>query len=346
MGAIAVHHTPTTDAPWDKSAVSADDETSLHYCYAWVDGSGDPKLKGSYKFPHALHMGGPANTHACTSILNILAGGMGGADIPEGDVAGVKAHAQAHLDDAKKPANDADRVRSLVNAIHGEKARLMNLASAGKPWYRIENKASGPAQVFLYNDIGLSGTSAEDFVHDLGGINSNQIELHMNTQGGEVFDGITIMNALKNHPADVTVHVDGMAASIGSVIAMGGDRVVMQEGSQMMIHDGSGICFGNAAEMRDLAALLDRVSNTIAGIYAGRAGGTTADWRAKMQTETWYGAQEAVDAGLADGVAGSGRASSDELDLSLFNAAPKARPQIDPAILRDAFASLKKGAAK
>ncbi|MBH1939135.1 Clp protease ClpP, partial [Streptomyces sp. AV19] len=99
---------------------------------------------------------------------------------------------------------------------------------------------------------------------------------------------------------------------IASVIAMAGDRIVMQPHSQMMIHDGSGLCVGNAADMRDMADLLDRQSDNIAGIYAERAGGTVKQWRTRMLAETWYSAQEAVEAGLADEVAKPGRPGREE----------------------------------
>jgi ClpP class serine protease len=117
--------------------------------------------------------------------------------------------------------------------------------------------------------------------------------------------------------------VDGLAASIASVIAMAGDRIVMAPNSQLMIHDGSGLCIGNAAEMRQMAELLDRQSNNIAEVYANRAGGTAEDWRALMEAETWYTAQEAVDAGLADEVASTrtltdGNSPQNSWDLSIF----------------------------
>lgn len=101
--AIAVHHTATTDEPWDGPAAVAgmpNDAAALRYCHAWVDSSGDASVKGSFKFPHHKTKGGPANLSACRNGLARLSG----ADIPSGDVAGVRAHLQAHLDDAKKSA--------------------------------------------------------------------------------------------------------------------------------------------------------------------------------------------------------------------------------------------------
>ncbi|MFI9235777.1 head maturation protease, ClpP-related [Streptomyces sp. NPDC053079] len=170
-------------------------------------------------------------------------------------------------------------------------------------WYRIKNLADGATEVAIYDEIGYWGVTASDFIAELKSIDSTEITLRLNSPGGEVFDGIAIMNALRSHPARVTTHVDGIAASIASVIAMAGDRIIMQPHSQMMIHDGSGLCIGNAADMREMADLLDKQSDNIAGVYAERAGGTVKQWRTKMLAETWYTAQEAVEAGLADEVA-------------------------------------------
>ncbi|MFI9200168.1 head maturation protease, ClpP-related [Streptomyces sp. NPDC053048] len=170
-------------------------------------------------------------------------------------------------------------------------------------WYRIRNLADGAAEVAIYDEIGYFGVTASDFIADLKALDAPEISLRINSPGGEIFDGIAIMNALRSHRARITTYVDGLAASIASVIAMAGDRIVMQPHSQMMIHDGSGLCIGNAGDMREMAELLDRQSDNIASIYAERAGGTVKQWRTRMLAETWYSAAEAVEAGLADEVA-------------------------------------------
>ncbi|MFJ8146563.1 head maturation protease, ClpP-related [Streptomyces sp. NPDC096048] len=175
------------------------------------------------------------------------------------------------------------------------------LASEKKP-YSIRNLAGGEADVMLYGEIGWLGTTADEFVADIKALSASQINLHLSSPGGSVFDGIAIMNALRAHPAPVTVYVDSLAASIASVIAMAGDRIVARQGAEFMIHEAAGLSVGNADEMREMAELLDRQSDKIAGIYAARAGGSVEDWRAAMKRETWFSAQEAVDAGLADEV--------------------------------------------
>lgn len=191
-------------------------------------------------------------------------------------------------------------------------------------WYRITNLRAGTAQVHIYDEIGYWGITAADLIGELSALDVAEIELHISSPGGEIFDGIAIYNALRSHTARVTTHVDSLAASIASVIAMAGDRVVMAPHSQMMIHDGSGLCIGNAADMREGAEQLDRQSDNIAAVYAERAGGTAAQWRKRMIAETWFTAKEAVEAGLADEVGDPGRQSEDEpamaarWDLSIF----------------------------
>ena len=180
---------------------------------------------------------------------------------------------------------------------------IAQLRQGRNDWYRITNAIGpGPATIHVYDEIGYWGITASDFVAELSQLNASAIDLHINSPGGEIFDGIAIMNALRAHPATVTTYVDSLAASIASVIAMAGDRIVMAANSQMMIHDGSGMCIGDAADMRELADLLDRQSDNIAAVYADRAGGTVAEWRALMTAETWFTAAEAVEAGLADEV--------------------------------------------
>ncbi len=160
--------------------------------------------------------------------------------------------------------------------------------------------ADTTAEVYLYEEIGYWGVTAQDFVDVLRDINASSIDLHINSPGGDVFDGVAIYNALADHPATVNVMVDGLAASAASFIAMAGDTVVMNRASQLMIHDASGFCIGNAADMAIMQGLLNRVSDTIAGIYSAKAGGDVAAWRDLMRDETWYSSAEAVTAGLAD----------------------------------------------
>ena len=174
-----------------------------------------------------------------------------------------------------------------------------------RDWYRIKNKKDDRAVVDLFDEIGYDpwwdvGISTTDFIKDLRAIKASTIELHINSPGGAAFDGLTIYNALRDHDARIEVVVDGLAASAASIVAMAGDKVTMNRGSEVMVHDASTIVWGNAAEMREVADVLDQLSSDIAAVYADRAGGTRAEWRETMSGEAWFSAQEAVDAGLAD----------------------------------------------
>ena len=140
------------------------------------------------------------------------------------------------------------------------------------------------------------------FVNELNAIDTKNIQLHINSPGGSVFDGIAIHAALVNHKATVNTIVDGIAASAASFIMQAGDTRSIEKPGTVMIHDASGLVLGNASDMRQMADLLDQMSDTIAGIYADRSGGKTADFRASMQAETWYTSSQAVAAGLADTV--------------------------------------------
>ena len=200
-------------------------------------------------------------------------------------------------------------------------------------WYAITAEAATDgaptrAKINIYDAIGgWWGTNAADFVTELDGLDVDELEVHVNSPGGAVWDGIAIMNSLKKHRARVTVIVDGLAASAASIVAMAGDEVVMAEGSQMMIHQASGGVWGNADYIRDMAAILDKIDNNLAGIYARRTGTTRASWLDLMRAETWYNADEAVEAGLADRADSSleGVDAEAAFDLSIFNYAGRSK---------------------
>lgn len=206
------------------------------------------------------------------------------------------------------------RLNRLANAVrertpastqqHGQ-----HNGQRGQSWYRIEARnTAGPAEIYVYDIIGEWGVTAGDFVNELRGLGSQPVDLHVNCEGGEIFDGLAIYEALCRYPAPVTGYVDGIAASSASFLMQACDERVMAKRSRMMIHDGHGLVIGNAADMREMADILDDLSDNIADIYAERAGGTRKQWRtamlgsAKASDGTWYDAQAAVTAGLADRV--------------------------------------------
>lgn len=175
----------------------------------------------------------------------------------------------------------------------------------GRTWFRmVTDLVDQPdtAAIYLYDEIGYWGVTAQDFVRDLMGLRVANIIVHINSPGGEVWDGLAIYHALRDHPATIEVRVDGIAASAASFIAMAGDTIVMQRNAQMMIHDAIGFCVGNVTEMQKMVEVLDAASDNIADIYVQQAGGTVEQWRTAMREETWYSGPEALAAGLCDSV--------------------------------------------
>lgn len=178
-------------------------------------------------------------------------------------------------------------------------------APAARDWYRVKAMTGGTVELYIYDLIGDWGVSANAFARELAELRADQIDVRLNSKGGDAWDGVAIYNALKTHPARCEVYVDGIAASAASVIMMAGERVVMRRGTRTMVHDASMMAWGNAAVMIEAAEILDGISQDMAGVYAAKAGGTPEQWRERMRGEgqrdgTWYSAEESVAIGLAD----------------------------------------------
>ncbi len=169
-------------------------------------------------------------------------------------------------------------------------------------WYAIKMQDATHAEVNIYDEIGGWGVTAKQFVGDLKAITASHITLRINSPGGEVFDATAIYNAIREHPAHVTTYIDGLAASAASVIALAGNQVNIADNAYMMIHNASVGVFGGADDMKKYADLLDKLNVTIAETYQKKGGNKLAHWQNLMAAETWFTAQEAVDAGLADAV--------------------------------------------
>jgi ATP-dependent protease ClpP protease subunit len=242
---------------------------------------------------------------------------------------------------------DLKRLTALAGQVRSKALKREHGGPHAK-WYRIENATDKTANVYLYGEIGADfwgdGTSSSDFVNELSGVTAGKVNLHVNSPGGQVFEGIAMHTAIAEHPARFTGKVDGLAASAASFILMACDEIQMAKSSKMMIHDaatGFAMASGNAEMLRefaqevlDTAALLDEMSDTIADLYDDKAGGGRAKWRNIMRAETWYSAAQAVDAGLADGIIGEAQTDGsptpatateveDEFDMSALLAAMK-----------------------
>jgi ATP-dependent Clp endopeptidase proteolytic subunit ClpP len=171
--------------------------------------------------------------------------------------------------------------------------------------FRLEVKGN-TAELYIYDQIGESmwggGCSASSMNAQLQELSSSidTIDCHVNSPGGDVFDGVAIYNMLAQHSAHVNMIVDALAASAASVICMAGDKILMPENAMMMIHDPWTMCVGNAADMRKLADDLDKIRDVIAITYQRRTGKDLAEIKNLMTDETWMDGQECVDRGFAD----------------------------------------------
>lgn len=232
----------------------------------------------------------------------------------------------------------------LRDATTTRPARRPRASTTPRDWYRVRAMAD-TTEIWLYDEIGWYGLPAQAMIDELKTITTPTITLRINSPGGDVFDGLAIYQALVTHPATVVTRIDGLAASAASLIAQAGDTVHIGPQAMMMIHDAWGVCVGNATDMTATAALLDKISDAIADLYAQRGGGDPRQWRDLMRAETWYTGAEAVTAGLADevipigprrrededGEDGECRTADDAVmshawDLSIFSKAPERTP--------------------
>ncbi|EQC1413036.1 ClpP-like prohead protease/major capsid protein fusion protein, partial [Providencia rettgeri] len=177
------------------------------------------------------------------------------------------------------------------------------MSAPEKSWFQMKATSETSADIYIYDEIGMWGISAKRFTEDLISLgNINHINLHIHSPGGEVFEGIAIYNQLKNHNATITVYIDGLAASMASVIAMVGDEVKMPKNAMMMIHKPWGVSWGDANDMRDYADLLDKVENVLIPAYMEKTGKTKEEIEAMLGEETWLTAEECVEHGFANTV--------------------------------------------
>ncbi|WP_080775946.1 ClpP-like prohead protease/major capsid protein fusion protein [Atlantibacter hermannii] len=176
-------------------------------------------------------------------------------------------------------------------------------ASVKNSWFRMQASADSEAEIYIYDEIGYWGVTAKQFVANLKALGDiTHIKLHINSPGGDVFDGIAIFNALKFHGAAITVYIDGLAASMASVIAMVGNPVIMPENTMLMIHKPWGFAGGDADDMRDYADLLDKVESVLIPAYAAKTGKSHDEIAAMLEDETWLTGEECLAQGFADQV--------------------------------------------
>lgn len=206
----------------------------------------------------------------------------------------------------------------------------------GKGLFRVENAADDEATIYLYDaivsDDYFGGVSATSFVKALAETTAKTIHLRINCPGGDVFAGQAMAQALREKPAKCIAHIDGYAASAASWVALACDESVISEGGIVMIHQAQTLAAGNAEDLRASADVLEKVDNILVDSYAKATGQSREQIVEWMQAETWFSAQEAVDAGFADKIAESAPKNMKSWNLSAYANAPQAPQELSESV--------------
>lgn len=207
-----------------------------------------------------------------------------------------------------------ERVRQLDN--NDSQNKPMNQQPTHK-FYALEKTGDGETTIHLYDEVGAFGAGSKDFLADLGKLDGQHIHLRINSPGGSVIEGTAIYNALRRHQGGLTVHIDALAASMASVIAMAGAPVYMADNALMMIHNPWTVSAGDSDQLRREADLLDKLKSTLVNAYKRKSGMEEEEIAQMMDKETWLDAVEAVALGFADaieeGVAAAATATPEQL---------------------------------
>jgi ATP-dependent Clp endopeptidase proteolytic subunit ClpP len=169
-------------------------------------------------------------------------------------------------------------------------------------WYAIQQTADGEAEVSIYDEIGFGGVTAKSFLAELKKLSGQRVHLRINSVGGSVVEGAAIYNALRRHKGGLVVHIDALAASMASVIAMAGDETLIADNALVMIHNPWGMTMGDADELRKEADILDKLKATLVNAYVRKTGMEAEQVAQMMDDETWLDATEAVALGFADAI--------------------------------------------
>lgn len=194
--------------------------------------------------------------------------------------------------------------KKIIDLAAFARSKAVNRApkSLGPGSVRVNAAAEDAADVYIFGDIGgwWDGIQPDEIAKEIADLDVSTINVHVNSPGGVVFDGIAIYNAFAGHSANIVMHIEGIAASIASVIVMAGDEIRIGESANMMIHKPWSYMIGDADDMRSEADILDGLEQGIIDIYAARTGQDDAALKTLLKAETWMRGQQAVDDGFAD----------------------------------------------
>tara|TARA_R110000851_G_scaffold175196_1_gene321472 strand:- start:57 stop:1055 length:999 start_codon:yes stop_codon:yes gene_type:complete len=167
-------------------------------------------------------------------------------------------------------------------------------------WYSIKNVTeSQMTEVMIYDEIGNFGVDAKSFISEIKNIPSDKsVLLRINSPGGSVIDGLAIYDAISRMPQKVTSRIEGIAASMASIVALAADEVIMSENSLYMIHNVWGGEVGESDDLRKAADLMDKMGERLINIYVSKTGQSEEQIRSWMDEETWFNSSEAQEAGF------------------------------------------------
>lgn len=201
-------------------------------------------------------------------------------------------------------------------------SRIWGKALNKPDWYSIAAQTEDETEIIVYDVIGWPFIDADAFIRDLATIKTGRITVRINSPGGDVFDGLAIFNALSAHKAKIITRIEGLAASIASVVAMAGNKVQAYKSAMFMIHDPWVLAIGNQYDLRETADILEKISKNLLDIYADKSNVGKKDLKQMMKDETWMTAKEAQDQGFIDTVLDAGEPVKAEFDLSMFAHVP------------------------
>jgi ATP-dependent Clp protease protease subunit len=206
--------------------------------------------------------------------------------------------------------------------------KLLQLAienKAAPKSFSVKALAKGEAEIYLYDVIdSYWGVSAQAFIDALGGTDASTIHLRINSPGGDVFEARAMVAAIAASKATVIAHVDGLAASAASYVAMACDEVQIAEGAFLMVHNAWTLAMGNADDLRTQAGLLDKIDASIVADYMRKTGKDQAQIEQWMADETWFTAQESLENGFADLVVTNEKGTKNAWNLAAYSKAPQA----------------------
>lgn len=221
------------------------------------------------------------------------------------------------------------------------KNKLLFKALAGeKKFEAVTNAAGTEATLYVYDEIVsdefyaeyFGGVSSKQFIEAINNITAPIINMRINSPGGEVFAARTMETAIKNHSSKVIAHIDGIAASAASILAIAADEVIIAPGGFFMIHNALTCACGNKNDMAQTIEILTKVDESLADSYEAKTGADKKKIAKMMDAETWLNANESVDLGLADSIAEFAVKNSIKWDLSAFTNAPQIDAEIEPVI--------------